>query len=156
MVIPPSPGRAQNDRITFHGAEDGCFLTEGYLLTDHNADIFLSPTLDKLKYGTVIHETLHALGFEHEHQRRDAELYLDINADADGEEWRDQYLIEDHNIGVTRFDPFSVMLYPLDQCLAAKRDSSDSVWDLKSGSETNQRLSELDKVALNILYGPRV
>ena len=156
QLSPPLNNGKRNDRITFQGGKDVSW-TQGYILTDQNSHIFLSKTLGKkFMYGTVAHELLHALGFEHEHQRRDAEQHLNINPDADGEEWRDQYLIQDSTIGVTRFDPFSIMLYPLDRCMAAKRDTSDSVWNLKPGNASNLQLSELDKVALNLMYGPRV
>ena len=147
----------RNDRIIFYEADEAQDWTEGYVLKDQEARIFLNPELvEELRYETVIHEIMHALGFEHTHQRQDAPNYLYIHPNADGEEWADQYQILNNVVSPIRFDPYSVMMYQRDRCMGAKRCPADDVWQLKPDNEANRKLSEVDKVALNLLFGPRV
>jgi len=94
----------------------------------------------------VVHELLHALGFEHENQRRDAENYLSFDEDAN----KDMKPKAKYR-AMTPYDPFSIMHAPVGLEIQRLRDSS------KKGppdGEQNEKMSELDKVALNMLYPP--
>ncbi|XP_076084319.1 uncharacterized protein LOC143055060 [Mytilus galloprovincialis] len=96
--------------------------------------------------GTSIHELMHALSFHHEMQRFDNDMYVDIgeNVDHNFKQKEDKVL--------TRFDPFSVMMYPEGNKM--KRKEGDPIWKLKQTRERCQDLSELNKVALNLKYKP--
>ena len=106
------------------------------------------------KKRTSIHELLHALGLAHEHQRNDSDKSLAVESTGKGtmENFRPQ---QDFH-GITRFDPFSIMLYCEGEYKEAKvkRNGDDPVWAIVPPGEKNDTLSELDKVGLNLLYPP--
>ena len=114
------------------------------------AEIYLGDDFED-KQQTSLHEIYHALGVDHEHQRKDIKFSMKNTNPS-----------SDHNRGVqktvqplTRFDPFSVMLYPEDeQLMLRRRTVIDRVWELKPSTTINRVLSELDKVGLNLLYPP--
>ena len=126
--------------------ENECFTSSNIL------DLNFSPAKVCLHDGwhqmrrTSCHELLHALGFGHEHQRRDRSGSIDVKSEGA------QYCEKDELFGLTRFDPFSIMLYPEDGILS--RNSGDRVWFTKPHKELNREMSELDKVSLNNLYRP--
>lgn len=95
---------------------------------------------------TSIHELMHALSFFHEMQRSDADMYLQFGKNAGH-----NYKKRDDN-ALTRFDPFSVMMYS--ESAEMKRKAGDSIWLLKTEGKSCEELSELDKVALNLKYKP--
>ena len=124
--------------------EDSCF-TMGRILRDGSAKIYLYSGWSNKK-RTSCHELLHALGFGHEHQRPDRDNSTKVRSDTP------QYKKLDDLYGITRFDPYSIMLYPEDEeCM---RSSGDPVWFTKPSHELNVKMSELDKMGLNILYRP--
>ena len=63
---------------------------------------------------------------------------------------------QDSNLGLTRFDPRSITLYQNKEAYesARRRHSADSVWLLKQPNKENTKLSELDKVGLNLVHRP--
>ncbi|VDI49774.1 Hypothetical predicted protein [Mytilus galloprovincialis] len=103
---------------------------------------------DQMK-GTSIHELMHALSFHHEMQRFDTDLYLDVDENLD------HNFCKKTDYALTRFDPFSVMMYPESIHLKRKEDG-DRIWEMKETRERCQELSELNKVALNLIYKPCV
>ena len=109
------------------------------------AEVCLHDTWHEMR-RTSCHELLHALAFGHEHQRRDRSGSIDVKSGGS------QYCKKDELFGLTRFDPFSIMLYPEDERLS--RNSGDRVWVTKPHKELNREMSELDKVSLNNLYRP--
>ena len=110
---------------------------------------FHRPTF--IRPGLSCHELLHALGVQHEHQRRDRDLSLYVH-DVKGE-WKPQYCSIDDLIGLTRLDPLSIIMYP-EKRNQLWRNRRDSVWFAKPTTEVNRKMSELDKVGLNNLYRP--
>lgn len=102
--------------------------------------------------ATSLHELLHALGFCHQMQRRDSDLYVNVDMEKLKGDKNLAYQYERKNKAFTRFDPFSIMMYPEDEIMT--RLSDEKIWELKSGPERSKELSELDKVALNLVYKP--
>ena len=117
----------------------------GRILSDGSAEIYLYSGSNNKK-RTSCHELLHALGFGHEHQRPDRDYSIEVGSDTS------QYKKLDDLYGVTRFDPYSIMLYPKDE--EYLRRSVDPVWFTKPSHELNVKMSELDKMGVNILYRP--
>lgn len=132
-------------------------VNEPYTLGDIRsgdfAEVYLSYNWpEDEKKGTSTHELLHSLGFDHEHQRCDASRYL-IHLSSS-----DQICSEDDIVGLTPFDPLSIMIYPEEADKYNRQDETDgqvpSVWKMKPGISQNKVLSELDKIGLNLLYRP--
>ncbi len=108
-------------------------------------------------------ELLHALGFEREHQRFDGKRFMNYPKE---ESVRDDYKRESiyqkyywpckDFYGITPFDVFSVMLYEEDESIDYYRKlSKRRVWSAKcNDTAPNVELSELDKLALNLVYPP--
>lgn len=97
--------------------------------------------------GTMLHELMHALSFSHEMQRFDISMYLEI----DGQKDNINFKIKEDTV-LTRFDPFSVMMYSENREM--KRKVVDKIWKRKPTLERLDELSELNKVALNLKYKP--
>ena len=138
-------------KIARNNQSTGCF-TQGNILETAFTEIFLDSEWSEMK-RTSCHELLHALGFQHEHQRGDRESSIQLNWQRSREDemfW--QYEIIDNVVGITRFDPFSILLYPEDEELS--RNRGDPVWITKPYKYLNREMSELDKVALNNVYRP--
>ena len=128
----------------------GCYTKGNICHPRGRAEIHLYPHWSNKK-RTSCHELLHALGFGHEHQRRDAEEYLCRHVNPT-DELAAQYLPKPDMVPLARFDPYSIMLYPENEKLY--RRDGDKVWNLKPKETTNDIMSELDKVGLNAVYRP--
>ena len=131
--------------VTIAGNEKTSCFTRGSILLNDTSEIYLYSGW-KSKKRTSCHELLHALGFGHEHQRQDRDYSIKVGKDSS------QYKKLDDLYGVTRFDPYSIMLYPEDE--EYLRRSGDPVWFTKPSHELNVKMSELDKVGVNNLYRP--
>lgn len=142
LYITSVPSRA---RIKIAGTAKKSCYTMGNILQTTSSEIYLYHEWSEMK-RTSCHEILHAIGFQHEHQRRDRELSIHVEKEGL------QYQMKNELLGLTRFDPFSIMLYPEDEELSRSR--GDPVWFTKPFIELNREMSELDKVALNNLYHP--
>ncbi len=93
--------------------------------------------------STAEHELLHALGFEHEHERWDAGHYLAVF-----EKYKDDEVSADPFVKpLTPFDRHSIMLYRIGRCFELRSERG------KEFAE-NRCMSELDKIALNLVYPP--
>ena len=121
--------------------------TWGNILEHEVANIYLHDEW-KEKKGTMVYELLHALGVEHEHQRRDADTYYEVKSNES------QYETLQEVFGVTRFDSFSLMACYEQDGVLIRNAEADTVWRLVPRATYNTSMSELDKVTLNILYRP--
>lgn len=139
-------------KVVVNGTSENKACTIGHIqVSDQVAKITLGHKFEKRQ--TSVHELMHALGFAHEQKRYDASLSVANCCPRSDRMWYDQYKATTCTSPLTRFDPFSVMLYPEDEWLRRK-ENSDPVWQLKEKGQTNYELSELDKVGLNLLYPP--
>ena len=112
------------------------------------AEIFLHPRIPKtIQPYVVVHELLHALGFEHENQRCDGRKYLSYPRAGRSLQPNDRYR------SITPYDPFSIMHEAVGSEITRLRNSS-----LKGPPNhvLNEKMSELDKVALNMMYPPAI
>ena len=140
-------------KICIYGIEkEEIAYTIKNIRSENGACIYL-PDRFPHKNRTSVHEILHALGFGHEHQRSDASSCVDKFAGEKDPIYRAEYVQQADAIGITRFDPISVMHYCDDENLKRKH-YGDPVWNLKQTNEINIEMSELDKVGLNIVYRP--
>jgi len=134
-------------KIARNNHNSSCF-TRGNILETTWTEIFLYSEWSEMK-RTSCHELLHAVGFQHEHQRRDRESSIHQNRQGSP---NNQYKVVADVLGITRFDPFSILLYSEDEKLS--RNRGDPVWITKPYKSLNREMSELDKVALNNVYHP--
>ena len=148
-------GDKSKARVEVYGNTDGRCYTLGNIL-EYGSQFTVEICLDNGetfdKKSTSCHELLHALGIGHEHQRRDRDSFIWVNDEKVTEKWKLQYDSNSDLLGLTRFDPHSIMMYPEDQRLGRKND--DIVWYTKPNDDVNTEMSELDKVGLNIVYRP--
>ena len=96
-------------KIKIYGLSIEDCYTIGEIWRRDGAKIFLGDPCEDKK-GTAVHELMHTLGFGHEHQRRDAKHYVDTSKAMHDAEWKDQYDTDESIQGITRFDPFSIIL----------------------------------------------
>lgn len=96
----------------------------------------------------VLHEMLHCLGFIHAMQGRSSEHSVHLTSSGR----KSEQLRSPRAVNLTRFDPFSVLMYQ--ESTQLSRNLQDPIWELKPDKEPSDHLSELDKVALNLLYKP--
>ncbi len=139
-------------KVKIEGTDKSKAYTTGNILDACSADITLGHDFEDKKQ-TAVHELLHGLGFSHEQCRRDGDLYLTNTVTPSEASNFGDYAVDREVEAMTRFDPFSVMLYPEDEKLLRK-SRNDIVWQLKPDRTINRELSELDKLRLNLLYRP--
>ena len=142
-------------KIVIRGSsnEDDSASTRGNIQTERLVIITLCHGWPNKK-RTSVHKLLHALGAQHEHQAAGAGGFL-LNKCSPKHELYDQYKPLPNVMYVTPMDPFSIMMY--DEGGAndlLRKEGSDPVWKLKPPGETNNEMSELDKVGLNQMYPP--
>jgi len=122
----------------------------------HGNEIHLGPRC--IDNRTVLHELMHVLGFNHEHERPDRDRYIKVyweNVKSNYEsQFRRDYDIDDLGL---EYDYCSVLHYH--QYAAAKDPYQFAIQQLESpqisGCKIGEyhRLSELDKVKIQRIYG---
>ena len=142
------------DFLVFVGTEDHCASHLGR--TGGPQPILLSPKCGKTE---VMHELMHALGFVHEHSRKDRDRYIDILWDNIQEPFLFQFnkmpdqLVHSYSGSVFEFDPESIMLYPEN---AFAKSQGQKTMKSKGRIQINparNSLSRVDKERLFYLYG---
>ncbi|GFV29676.1 blastula protease 10 [Trichonephila clavipes] len=103
-------------------------------------------------FGTILHELMHAIGFEHEHRRPDRNRYLKIHWENIEPEDKPQFKkmqYDEYDWNDFRIDYDSIMMY---DSYAFSINDSITI-EMRSGEEigVNKRLSYADKQKLNLL-----
>lgn len=103
----------------------------------------------------IKHETMHSMGFYHEHSRSDRDTYVDIlwNNIPSGVENSFEKKSSENTYNIGNFDFYSIMIYSSD----AFSESSGLYTMLKKNGGTipyNLQLSQGDEEGLNLIYGP--
>ena len=114
-------------------------------------------TLNKAKLHEeylIVHEFLHALGFEHEHQREGAKKHLDKNLEELNEVIQEDMIEKSSYKPMTPYDPYSIMHYPLTDDVMQQKGEETAQYGKLAEDLPNKKMSELDKVALNMMYPP--
>ena len=100
------------------------------IFKDQTCSISFSNDWKYHRQGTALHEFMHALGFEHEHCRKDRDFFVYIKEnEIENSDEKRQYSIANLPKELTIFDPFSVMLYG--ESNRIKRDPRSRLWKLK-------------------------
>ena len=139
--------------IIIRPVDVNCY-TEGNILADSKSHVNLPTDFNKDYHmeSIVLPEFLHALGFQHEHQRRDGRQYI-IYGDMSRQEGRrmDKALnrTKGNFVPITAYDPYSIMHYPVFPDSKMKRHGEGPFEGVQ-----NITLTELDKIGLNIVYPP--
>ena len=110
--------------------------------------------LDKAKLHEeehIVHEFLHALGFEHEHQRHGAKKYLHKDLEELNDVGQKDMIEKSSYKPMTPYDQHSIMHYPLSKNGMQQIDEETTQY---GNFLPNKKMSELDKVALNMMYPP--
>ncbi|XP_015909665.1 astacin-like metalloprotease toxin 5 [Parasteatoda tepidariorum] len=111
-------------------------------------------------FGTIVHELLHAIGFEHEHNRSDRDEYLIINWQNIENQWYYAFekLAPQQNRLLSSFDFKSIMLYGSNSF--AKERGKYSMTDKSGGVlvpvHRKDAMSASDIYRINKLYECRV
>ena len=100
----------ENHKICIYDIEEKEAYTEGDIHSANKAHIYLDDSFPH-KDQTSVRKILHALGFRHEHQCSDASSCVDTTGGEKNPKYGQQYKQKPDAISITRFDPFSVMLY---------------------------------------------
>ena len=89
---------------------DECVTTHSILTATQPFDtrIYLGNLESFNVKRTAVHELLHGLGFEHEHQRKDAKQYLRYPENCENDQ---DLVVKDNYVPLTAFDPYSIILY---------------------------------------------
>ena len=100
--------------------------------------------------GEILHQMMHVLGFENQHQRPDRDLYITIR-NPHFQSGRDDEAFESDvhpylGIPITPYDTNSIMHYP--SC-----ENSQIIHGPNTPTNKPSGLSEFDKIGVHILYG---
>lgn len=101
--------------------------------------------------GSIVHETMHALGFVHEHMRPDRDQYVTVNSRNSAN--CKKYVAGRLELSGTPYDLNSIMHYPEGACGMRVRNRAH-----RRSVGQRKRLSKLDIEELNAIYpktGPK-
>lgn len=126
---------------------DSNWSTVGY--SDNDDNFYSIYTTSKI---TILHELLHCLGLDHEHQRYDRDLYVDILWDNIYAEYLDEFYKIEHgliNIKKFSYDYQSIMHYG-NYTFSKNNGMTIDSYNNEIGTWS---ISEIDKQKLIYLYG---
>lgn len=107
-------------------------------------------------FGTILHELLHAVGFEHEHNRSDRDDYVVVHWENIPKHWHSafQKLRPEQNRLLSKFDYSSIMLYGSNSFAKEEGLYSMTGKDGRILPEAHDKtaMSILDVKRINILY----
>ncbi|XP_042912751.1 astacin-like metalloprotease toxin 5 [Parasteatoda tepidariorum] len=110
-------------------------------------------------FGIIVHELMHAIGFEHEHNRSDRDEYLTINWENIQPDWYYAFrkLHPEENRLLTEFDFSSIMLYG-SKSFAKEWTHSMVAKDGRTLPEVHEKtsMSVLDSRRIKMLYNCRL
>lgn len=134
---------------------NGCYATVGR--NAHFSEAKLSLGLGCNKFGIILHQLMHVLGFEHEHRRVDRDQFVVINYEnIENNQWhhfdKNQ---ECEETSLTPFDINSVMLYS--SKAFSKDGTSETIQSKIKGQvvkedKSNDSLSRGDADSVALLY----
>ncbi|UPZ35550.1 M12 family metallopeptidase [Sphingobacterium sp. PCS056] len=137
----------QQEYVTFidDSSEGTSYSSHIGMETGANKIVALYPTQG---LGTIVHETLHALGYFHEHTRPDRDAYVAVNTSGLGQNAAFQYQKQPYSTSYGNLDFNSIMMYP----------SSSVMVKVGGGTWAAQRdsLSTGDIEGLNMFYGSKI
>lgn len=137
----------QQEYVTFidDSSEGTSYSSHIGMETGANKIVGLYPTQG---LGTIIHETLHALGYFHEHTRPDRDAYVSVNTNGLGQNDAFQYQKQPYSTSYGNLDFNSIMMY----------SSSSAMVKVGGGTWAAQRdsLSTGDIEGLNMFYGSKI
>ncbi|KAG8187057.1 hypothetical protein JTE90_016155, partial [Oedothorax gibbosus] len=95
---------------------DGCFFSPYECKRRQTCRPTVSLGAGCRDHGTILHELLHSIGFQHEHQRPDRNRHIRVFYENIAEDNRDQYRILPANkfvwkVNLFSFDYSSIMMY---------------------------------------------
>ncbi|OQR78934.1 zinc metalloproteinase nas-6-like [Tropilaelaps mercedesae] len=134
-------------------AKDGCYSNVGR----KGGEQILSLGQGCDRFGIVVHELTHALGFHHEHMRFDRDSYIRVHLENVKPKFRDQFRTKkpgEHRL-LTSFDYDSIMLYGSKAFTKSRDKYSMTRLDGSLLPETSQKrgLSKSDIKRIHKLYG---
>ena len=166
------PRTTETDFIEFVGVPGSVFVSHGIgnrggmhtieIGTDFYQD------LDAVRYfgvGIVQHEILHALGFAHEHQRKDRDDYIELNRVCIEPDKLNQYELKYETVPFGNYDFASVMHYATSTFQTSPRCATFTVQPGKNATVSLPSctqhfvgqtcgVSPGDIAAINYFYGP--
>jgi len=142
QIIRPEDIPKHKSYISFEYSEDVTAASSGR--SDGQKPVWLEKWV---KFNGIMHELMHLLGFFHEHQRPDRDLFCNANIDdADFSIINDQYTIG-------KYDPESVMHYEWCNNLKPKEGGLLTFEQMEKKKKLAKDFSKGDIDALNFIYG---
>ncbi|XP_050352269.1 zinc metalloproteinase nas-13-like, partial [Nymphalis io] len=154
------PRKNNEHAVIIQGSENGCFSNVGFNIDEHQSEEeeetrqVLNLSERCFKYGTVVHEMLHTLGFYHMQSTYDRDDFVEIlweNIKSGVEHNFAKYTIDTVTDFGVRYDYDSVMHYP---ATAFSKNGNKTIIPLKENVKIGQRkgMSESDVIKLNRMY----
>ncbi|XP_065203960.1 zinc metalloproteinase nas-13-like [Planococcus citri] len=141
--------RKKVDYIFFQDDESGCYSKLGRQGSKQIVNLKIPGCDDE---STIQHEIMHALGFDHEHQRIDRDEYIRVRFNNIEEEAEDQFEKEESDTMGLPYDFYSVMHYSSD--LGSKNHNEPVLVPkvIGIGLIGDNELDELDIKKINMLF----
>ncbi|CAH1786092.1 unnamed protein product [Owenia fusiformis] len=143
--------KSERDYLDFSNKLGGCWSYIGMQYDYGPADVSLSEPGCVYKFGTVVHELVHALGFWHEHTHKDRDKYIKINTQNIQPGKEEQFKKQESDT-MGPFDYDSIMMYGP---TFFSKNGKPTIEPLKKGVKIGQRdsLSKTDVAEIKKMYG---